>query len=708
MKLGYLLAGIILSVLGSVVRIIDPAPLPELRDAYFDLLQKASPRPVYDSPIEIVAIDETSLAELGQWPWPRSVLADLTNTLNDAGAAVIAFDLLFAEHDRLSLGNLMKDSVYGETLRQSYGPDVLADLDSDQVFARAVSEIPTVFASSFTTQGAHSSRFEKAGFVTVGNPVSGAPWRIESATPVLPILLGPAEGVGIINTSPRDASGIVRRVPLVWRMGDQFVPSFSLEALRVALGESTYFLNGSPDLSDVLESVRVGEFVFPTTSAGEVWVRYAPENPDLYVSASDVLSADSDMLAERFVGKIVFVGATASGLFDIRSTPLGENVPGVSIHKQILEQVFYNQFLIRTEYQSGIEIILFVLLGLVVAVAISLRRSYVTLLSGLGAAGIVTVASYIGFVQQGVLLDVTFPLIGGLLNFALMSGYQFIVLDRDRRLMRRSFEHYVAPRVLDEIERAGHSVRLSGENKDITVMFADIRGFTSFSETRDPQHVVNVLNNLFSRFTLQILDANGTIDKYVGDAIMAFWSAPIELHNHAEQGLGTALKIRDELKRYNAELIDDNAPKLEIAIGLSTGMACVGNIGSRQRFSYTAIGQTVNLAARIETACRHVNYDILCSHETALGSGLACLPAGKLSLRGFAEPVPLYCVVGDHELARTDSFASLRQAHERFVSRLTSGSEHAASLQECLTLAQRIEPGLISFYHALPDRSHEL
>ena len=705
MRLIYLLISITLILVGIVVRVIDPQPLPQLRDAYFDTLQRLSPREVQDLPLRIVAIDEASLATEGQWPWPRSTLAELVERLADYGAAVVAFDVIFAEEDRYSLSRLIEDSNYGHALSNAFGPNALDDLDNDKRFANAMGDMPVVLGSGISEIEVAGVRYEKAGFVSMGKPISNGLWEAENINQVLPILEDAADGIAVINTSPTDTSGIVRRLPLIWRHNDQIVPSLGLEALRVALGETTYFIETSLDVEDIVETVRVGQFTFPSTSSGEFWLRYRSDHPSTYVSASDVLNQPLNQdLADKLSGHIVFVGATAPGLFDVRTTALGETVPGVSVHVQMLEQAFTDDFLIRTEFHEGIEILLFVLLGVIVTVAITMKNSIVTITSGVAAGGTMILASYLGFTNRGVLLDITFPMIGGLLNFAIMGGYQFVIADRDKRLLRKSFSHYVAPSVLDEIEAAGRNIGLSGENKEITVMFADIRGFTAFSENRDPKQVVAVLNDLFSRISTRILETNGTIDKFIGDSVMAFWSAPIAVADHSQRGVKAALNFRQELEQFNLDQEAKNLPRLSLAIGFATGDACVGNIGSSQRFSYSAIGETVNLAARIEAASRRIGYDIVGSDETAKASKLAYLPAGKLTLKGISERMPLNILVGDGGVAKSRTFLDLRKCHERLLDTLHAGDDHNAVLAECVLLSKSLDEGLEGFYAKIESR----
>jgi len=705
MRYIYLFISLALILIGIAIRVVDPQPLPQLRDAYFDSLQRLSPRDPADLPLRVVAIDEESLSELGQWPWPRSILAELTDRLAEYGAAVVAYDVIFAEEDRYSLSRLIEDSDYGEALANTFGPNALEDLDNDKRFAQVMHQMPVVLGTGISEVQSSRFSYDKAGLVLMGKPIEHGLWEVENLTEVLPVLKGAADGLAVVNSSPTDGSGIVRRLPLLWKHEDQYLPSLGLEALRVALGETTYFVETSRDVEDFVETIRVGQFAFPTTSSGELWVKYREETPATYVSASDVLNEPLNQeMADKLAGHIVFVGATAPGLFDIKATALGQAVPGVSVHVQMLEQAFTEDFLIRTEFHEGIEILLFVLLGIIVTVAITMKSSVITIISGVAAGGTLLMASYLGFTQRGVLLDITFPMIGGLVNFAIMGGYQFVIADRDKRLLRRSFSHYVAPSVLDEIEAAGRDIGLTGENKEITVMFADIRGFTAFSENRDPTQVVGVLNDLFSRLSGRILETSGTIDKFIGDSIMAFWSAPIEVADHAERGLHAAMKFRIELEQFNRDQREKDLPELALAIGFATGDACVGNIGSDQRFSYSAIGETVNLAARIEAACRRIGYDIVGSDLTAQECELASLPAGRLDMKGISERLPLHVFVGDEALAKSPEFLALRDAHFDLLEAVEKGGDHVPLLGKCIELGREIEPGLEGFYAKFENR----
>ncbi|MDH5797606.1 MAG: adenylate/guanylate cyclase domain-containing protein, partial [Paracoccaceae bacterium] len=311
--------------------------------------------------------------------------------------------------------------------------------------------------------------------------------------------------------------------------------------------------------------------------------------------------------------------------------------------------------------------------------------------------------SWFAFTNYGILFDASYSIVGGFAAFSVPAAYQFIVADRDKRMIRTSFSHYVAPSILEQIERSNQFLALGGVNRTVTVMFCDIRNFTPLSETMSATELVGLLNELFTALGEKILKQEGTIDKFIGDAIMAFWNAPLETEHHRVRAAQAALGMRVALAGFNDNMERSN---VRTAIGISSGLACVGNIGSKDRFNYSAIGDTVNVAARIETACRHVDYDILLTEDTAEGvDDLALLDSGRLELKGKSELTQSYILVGDNELKTSDDFRALKDCHDHFVKILGSGGGVDQDLlQKCRDLGQKLEPGLATFYARIEER----
>ncbi len=705
MRWPVVLIGIVLISLLSGIRIVDPDPIESVRLNYFDSLQRSYPRDWQDLPVRVVDLDEATLAELGQWPWPRTMLADLTDKLGDYGVAAVSYDTLFAEPDRFSPNRLFEHSEL-QGLLPPLSNDGSSSFDNDLIFAESLAKYPSVLGvAAGEEEGGEGASYDKAGFVQIGNDPVGSVTRVRQTTPLVPTLAEASTGIGSINLSPLNASDVVRRVPLVWRSGEELIPTLSVETLRVAMGESTYVLRGLADVERAMGSLQIGGYNVPTTSFGEFWVHFRRDDPGLYVSAADVLADGfTAELQSKLQGNLVLVGTSAAGLLDIRTTALGERVPGVSVHAQVLEQILTETYLTRSDLTAVTEIVSFASLGLILATVMSLFGPLVSMVTGgFGAAAVLGV-SHMFFVRQGVLFDASFPVLAGILTYGILTAYQFYVADREKRMIRQSFSQYLAPSVLAEIERKGYQIELGGEERPVTVMFSDIRNFTPLGERLAPPELVSLLNDLFSTLTDRILDRDGTIDKYIGDNVMAFWNAPLAIDGHEGAAARAALDMRIALREFCASR-DDLGQTIELATGLAVGEVLVGNIGSKQRFNYSVLGDTVNVAARAEAACRPVGFDIVATSETqAAAPELAWIYAGALSLKGKSDAVRLFILVGDESTARSEPFMRLCSAHEELVAAIEAGEDTSEVLSTCENLSSALDVDLVDFYRKIPGR----
>lgn len=690
-----LLAGLLLACLAGATRLADPDPVRDLRLTYFDYLQRLSPREAADLPVRVIDIDEAALAAEGQWPWARDRLAELQTRLANAGAAVIVYDVLFAEADRMSPRRLIERA--GLDLANVTLPD------TDARFAESLSLAPSVLGIARTNQTGVAPDV-RAGFVEIGNhPAIGLP-QAAGFTPIAPGLAANAAGIGAISIRASDAGGAVRTLPLVWAGPEGPVPSLPVEALRLAFDESTLTLLGAGDLDASLEGLAVGEIFVPTSAHGELWLHYRPDDPDLYVSAATVLGNDPTGWADRVEGHIVLVGTSAAGLLDIRTTALGEAVPGVSIHAQAVEQMLTGSYLSRSDLVAGFEVLASVALVLGIALAMAYSGPVFAVgIGAVGAAGTLAV-SWWAFASQATLFDAAFPLAASGAAFALLAAYRLIVVDRERRAIRRSFSHYVAPEILAEVERKGHQLTLGGETRDVTVLFSDVRGFTPLTEELPAEELVGLLNSLFDALGQEIMSERGTIDKFIGDAVMAFWNAPLDVPRHPAHAVAAGLGIRQALARLNAGRA--HAP-LRLAVGVATGPASVGNIGSKNRFNYSVVGETVNLAARIEAACRDTGANMLVSQGVAdAAPDFAYLDAGALTLKGISGRVRTMAVAGGPDLAASAAFESLAANQRDLIADLMRGDipplDHVDDLS---ARADALSPGLSEFIRAMPERA---
>jgi len=595
----------------------------------FDVQQRIAPRePPPDTPVLIVDIDEASLKEVGQWPWPRTVMAQLVDKLHQAGAAAIAFDVLFSEPDRTSpqmLMSLLTDRGAGEEDAKR----LLASMqDPDAQFTKAIGGAPVVLGFDLTGTSGKGNPVIKAGFSWVG--ASGAnPLRFVRSFPdvvtALPQLQKAAAGDGFVNQIS-DWDNVVRRVPLVLRLGDKAVPSLAAEALRVGLGASGYIgrYSGAQAAKSFgentgLNAIKIGPLEVPTDAKGQVTLHYMRPRPrdqdPRYISAGKIIAGDFD--PARIADRLVLVGSSAAGLNDLKATPITPDMPGVEIHAQLIEQILQQDFLFRPDWGPGAEILFAMVFGIIVILAIPL----VGALPSAAVAGVAMIAaaavSWFALRNGQVVIDPVYPvavlasvyLCGTLLNYRLTETRQ--------REVREAFSRYMSPHYVAELARNPEKLKLGGEIKLITVMFCDIRGFTTMSEGMTSEQLGHLINEFLTPMTDIIMAHKGTIDKYIGDCIMAFWNAPLDDPDHAKNAVAAAQDMRERLVELNEAWVAEGRPELHIGIGVNTGECSVGNFGSHQRFNYSLLGDPVNLSSRLEGLTKQYGVDLIIGEETA-------------------------------------------------------------------------------------------
>lgn len=702
-------------VAGVAVRVLDPGPVARLRASVFDSYLNAMPRPADpDFPVRVVAVDEASLAEIGQWPWPRAVLARLVDRLADAGARSITFDILLAEPDRLSPEALSRgiaaDALPGD-LRAA-----LARLPSnDALLAAALARAPTVLGL-VGDHGGDGRRAPlpppRASFAHAGDDPRGAVVAFPSGVASLGALTDAAPGLGAVNWLPADDL-VIRRVPLLVAVGGRLYPSLAVEALRVGTGQSTILVrssggSGLPGFGQRTgpELVRVGDVVVPTDGRGEMWLWPAPSDPRRTLSARDVLSGAADAAAIR--GRHVLIGATAAGLLDLRATPLAASVPGVEIHAQALEQMLAGAHVLRPAYATGAEIAFLLAVGGLVTWLLRRVGPLAALVAATAAVVLVVAASRLAVARAGLLLDPVYPALVLIALYIAASVTSFVRAEIERARIRSAFGHYVAPELVAELALHPERVRLGGESRTVTLMFADVRGFTALAEGRSPEELVRFVNRLFTPLSEIILAHRGTIDKFLGDAVMAFWNAPLSDRAHATNACRAALAMQAVVARLDAELAAEAAAvggahrPLRLGIGVNTGPCVVGNLGSPERFDYSAIGEAVNVAARLEEATKTSGAAIVVGASTAaLARELALVEIATVVPRGMTRPETIFALVGDETVASSGEFRRLETAHRELRAAEARGDAAAADRARatCLSLAPPLVAGL---YRAPP------
>ncbi|MBD2748151.1 CHASE2 domain-containing protein [Microvirga sp. BT688] len=704
------------------LKLADPAPVAGLRHLTFDTLQRLAPRPEADLPVRVVDIDDASLAELGQWPWPRTRVASLVERLAQMGAAAVAFDVLFAEPDRTSPARLADQLPLTDRDLKRQTETLLQRLpDHDQVLAQAMRALPVVAGFATTEQPNDTRPGSKAGYAFAGTNPLEILHPFQGSVTSLPLFEEAVQGVGSLSLGQDSASGVVRQIPLLVSDGRRLHPSLALEALRVAQGASTITVrstgaSGEPGTaSPALVELRVGQFRVPMTAEGELVLRYGHNHPERLVSARDVLDPDRSPVVEpRIAGHIVFIGTSAAGLHDRRVTPLGETVAGVTIHAQAVEQILTQEFLVRPDWAHGLETLLTALAGALVAGLLLHVTARYSALVMVGAIATLLAGAWLAFLKEGLLLDPIYPSLSALLAYFAITALLYLTTDREKRFVRRAFSHYLAPELLQTLEASPDQLRLGGEIRPMTILFMDVRDFTPISERLSPEALIRFLNTLFSPLTEVIQAHKGVVDKYIGDSIMAFWNAPVSVPDHAALACTAALNMQAIVEELNATdafgLRSNGQPELivQIGIGLNTGEACVGNMGSAHRFNYSVVGDTVNVAARIESSCKGAGVPILISEQTARAApGFAVLEAGLVPLKGKSQPMKLFALVGDEAHAQTSGFQELARAHASLIAAIDArdAKEALQALVSCQLLAG---PGLSAFYRKFLDRVRHL
>ncbi len=690
-------AALLLLVLLLLFRAWDPAPIEAFRLRLFDLYQQLDPRIESQWPVAIVDIDEASLKELGQWPWPRTVIADLVDRLGQYQAAAVGFDIVFAEPDRTSLAALSRFLPY---LTTEAARTLSAMPSNDEVLAEALRRHgrtvlgQAVFAASEHAPAPPAGRYP--GVAEIGGDPRPFLFAYPAVLENLPVLAEAAAGRGVFSLAP-EVDGIVRRVPAFVRVGDKLLPALSLETLRIATGQKSYAVH--VDAAGVADVVIAGVAI-PTDRSGMIYVRFGPHARERYVSAADVIAGRAE--PGRLAGKLVLIGTSATGLRDLRATPIAASMPGVEVHAQLLESVLTQDFLIRPHYVLGLELTLVVAGGLGLMVLMPLVGARWTLALHLVLTALLMLGSWLAFERQGMLIDGSYPVVAATLIYVILAYSGFASAERQRKDVSRAFERYLSPVLVRRLARDPSRLNLGGEARDMTVMFSDIRDFTAISETfhLDPQGLTQLINRFLTYLGDTVLEHDGTIDKYIGDSLMAFWNAPLDIEHHAAKACAAALGMVKALDRLNTELRaerGDSAVQLRIGIGINTGNCLVGNLGSSSRLNYSVLGDPVNLASRLEGQSKTYGVSIVISEDTRRqADGFAVLELDRVTVKGRARPVRIYALRGGPEDAASERHQRLVAGQARMLGayRGRRWDEAERELDGCLAL----EPKLTQLY----------
>jgi adenylate cyclase len=647
----------------AALRVADPAPIEEFRVRTFDTFQVIDPRVKTAKPVRIVNIDEKSLAKFGQWPWPRTRVADLVTNLTRLGAVVIAFDIMFAEADRLNpaaaadtLRNL-DDETRTKLRALPSNDDILADAIRNSRVVLGETGLPYVVAEL-------DKELPLTGLAMLGEDPQRFMLKFPGLLRSTPVLEAAAGGRGLL-TIWTERDGIVRRVPVIMQAQGVTMPSLSFEMLRVATGTDTIFIKSN---EAGIASVAVKGFAVPTDRNGQLWVHFAHYDPSIYVSAADVLDGKVD--PETIAGKLVLVGTSAAGLLDVKTTPISPVMPGVEIHAQVLEAALTGQLLSQPAWGLLAEFLSAMILGVAIIWFAPMFGPKSLVAVGAFFATLLVGTSWYYYSQHRLLIDPTYPLLSTTSIYLTLIFFSFVREQTQRRQIRSAFGQYLSPALVEQLAQAPERLTLGGEEREMTIMFSDMRGFTSISETykNDPQGLTGLMNRFLTPLTNAILDRKGTIDKYMGDAIMAFWNAPLDDKEHQINACEAALDMLEQVDALNKEREEEAQEgghtyiPLNIGVGLNTGTCVVGNMGSDLRFDYSVFGDSVNLASRLEGQSKEYGFPIIVGSTTALAAKdrFAILELDFIMVKGKTEPEVIYAIAGREDTARSGQFQRLR------------------------------------------------
>ena len=647
----------------AALRIADPLPIEELRVRTFDTFQRIDPRVKTARPVTIIDIDEKSLSRLGQWPWPRTRIADLVSNLTKLGAVVIAFDVIFSEPDRLN-PDVAADTFRG--LDDETQSKLRALPSNDQLFANAMRRSRVVLGESGLPMvlSEPDPTLPVTGLAMLGEEPQRFMFKFRGLLRNTGVLEKAAGGRGLLTINP-ERDGIIRRVPMIMEAQGVTMPSLSFEMLRVITGTDTIFIKAD---HAGITSIGVKGFQIPTDRNGQLWVHFAHYDPTLYVSAVDVL--EGSVKPEMIKNKLVLIGTSAVGLNDIKTTPVSAAMPGVEIHAQVLEAALTKSLLAQPPHGPLLEFGAALLLGLLV-IAFAPMFGPVTLVAvGALFASLLVGTSWYYYTQQRLLVDFTYPLLSTTTIYLTLIFSSFVREQAQRRQIRSAFGQYLSPALVAQLAQSPEKLVLGGESREMTIMFTDVRGFTTISESfkNDPQGLTTLMNRFLTPLTNAILARKGTIDKYMGDAIMAFWNAPLDDKEHELNACEAAIDmleridVLNKIREVEAQESGITYFPINVGVGLNTGYCVVGNMGSDLRFDYSVLGDTVNLASRLEGQTKEYGFSIIVGSKTAMAvkEKFAILELDFIMVKGKKEPEVIYAIAGRQDTANSERFQRLR------------------------------------------------
>ncbi len=621
------------------VRVDNGDTVKTLRYKTWDYFQQIHPRNSISDSITVVNITEEDLERYGQWPWPRHVMAMLHARIGDAGAILINYNILFAEPDRMSGVEYLKSMPMTNELREQLGSVLL---DTDAVFSTILKESGNAVILMSVKNTAGVELPSTTQIIEKGNV---KPWIYEYQGIVAPtqkISVGVA-GMGVNVTSP-EPDAVVRKMPVLIRINGKIYPSMLLENVRLLNGSKRIkVIAKEHGIDEVLVSKKAG---VPVNHNAEMYIHYADPEKYVQMSATEIFS--SNFNENKIKGRIVVVGMDAAGLSVLKYTPHGLTTDQM-ISAQALDTLLTGKFLLRTPQADTFEILFIAFLGLLMILLVPRVSVLFSVPLLLFVTGGISYASFLAYANKGFLVDPSFAVLYVFLIWSHSTYNNFATQSRLRKQIKKQFEHYLDPGMVKKLQKDPSLLKLGGETKTMTFLFSDIRGFTPISEKYkgNPEGLTKLINRFLTRMTDVIIKNGGTIDKFMGDCIMAFWNAPIDNPKHRQMAIKSAIEMQKELAKLNKKLIAEGLPEINIGIGINSGEALVGNMGSEQRFDYSVIGDAVNLASRLESSSKTLGKTLVIGEGTreTIEDHFKFKYIDSITVKGKTEKIKVYTIL---------------------------------------------------------------
>ncbi|MEX0694060.1 MAG: adenylate/guanylate cyclase domain-containing protein [Rhodospirillales bacterium] len=645
------------------------------RNKVFDYYQEIKPREVptpENKPVTIIDLDEQSLETIGQWPWPRNILAQMVENLMKMGAVLVAFDIVFAEPDRMNPSSVASNLA---GLDDETKGKLLALKSNDQIFADMIRKSRVVLGQAgrpSETEGVKGPPVKKSVAVQKLSRSAKEPYAYIPKFPSLvrnvPVIeqaaTGRFGGHGIFSVVP-GKDGIVRNVPAFFGHDGQYFPSLAIEMLRIATGRPTILAKVND--AGMVEAAVAKGLTVTTDRIGQVWPYFSKRDWDKYVSAASVLDGTAD--PAKIKGKLTIVGTSAVGLRDIRSIPTERDIPGVEVHAQLIEAIVHSKYLVRPNYADAAELSILLVGGIIMIILVPwVGAKWTAALFIVVASGSMGTSWYL-FSEKLFLLDATYAVFGIAVMYTSMTYAGYAREEAERRQTRDAFSKYLSPDMVKRVAGDPGALKLGGDQRKMTLLFCDVRGFTTISEQFDAVGLTALINKLLTPLTNVILERKGTIDKYMGDCIMAFWNAPLDDDDQEFNGCTSALAMLAEMDplnerlRLEAEAEGRKHIPLKVGVGLNTGQCVVGNMGSDMRFDYSVLGDAVNLAARLEGQSKSYGMNVVLGANTrdAVKDRLAVIDLDYIQVKGKTTGTYIYGLMGDGDVLADPKFVKLQR-----------------------------------------------